>query len=188
MTSTQPNPAINPGVLVCVDLQAAFLAAMPDPDRLSRRCALAIAAAQGLGCPVLFTEQVPAKLGPTIPELLALAPTAPAFGKDAFSALGDATITAHLQTDGTKHLILCGLETPICIFQTALDALAAGHQVTLLSDCLGARRADDAATALTHLQKAGCHILPSESVFYALLGSARHPFFRPFTALVKKYN
>ena len=58
----------------------------------------------------------------------------------------------------------------------------------MLTDCVGARRANDATVVLSHLRHAGCTVLPAETVFYAGLQNARHPFFREYTALVKKYG
>ncbi len=175
-------------LLLCVDLQPVFLDTLPDATRLRRRCAFAIESAHGLGLPVLFTEQVPAKLGHTARELLAPLPKPEAMGKDAFSAFGDEHITRRIQEIGAEHLLVCGLETPVCVYQTAIAALRREYQVTVLTDCVGARRADDATAALAALSKAGCNLLPAESVFYALLNDARHPFFRAYTALVKKYG
>lgn len=175
-------------LLLCIDLQPAFLAAIPDSQRVHWRCSFALEAAKGLGLPVLFTEQVPAKLGHTAEDLLKLADGPVVMGKDAFSALGDKAIAAHLKAGGTPHLLICGIETPVCVYQTAVDARKSGYEVTLLFDCLGARRAADATAVLTHLAQAGCSVLPAESVFYALLRDARHPFFRDFTKLVKKYG
>ena len=180
--------AAAPPLLLAVDLQPTFLDAMPGGEAILRRASLAVAAATGLGLPVVFTEQVPTKLGPTAASLLALAPGAPVFGKDAFSALADDSVRAELlERREVGHLLLCGIETPICIHQTALDALRAGIEVTLLSDAVGARRPDDATACLQALRAAGVNVLPSETVFYALLGSARHPFFRDYTRLVKAY-
>lgn len=184
---TFSEPAPGP-VLVCIDLQEAFLKAIPDSQRLVRRCSFAIEAARGLGLPVVFTEQVPQKLGATLPTLAALAPEAAACGKSSFSALGDHGIRERLlETCHADHLILVGLETPICVYQTAVDALRSQVAVTLLSDCLGARRDDDARTALVALERAGVNVLPSETVFYSMLGDTGHPFFRDFTRLVKHY-
>lgn len=174
--------------LLCIDLQPVFIAAVNGGDAVQRRCALAVAAAAGLGLPVAFTEQVPQKLGATTPALRAAAPTAPAWPKHTFSALADPAIrTALLETDPVEHLLLCGVETPICVYQTAVDALAAGVQVTVLSDAVGSRRPDDARVALDALARHGAHVLPVETVFYALLGSTVHPFFRAFTRLVKEH-
>lgn len=174
--------------LLCIDLQPAFLAAIGDCQRVLGRCSFALEVAKGLGLPVVFTEQVPAKLGHTAGDLLTLAEKPAIFGKDAFSALGDPKVSAHLKAGGTNHLLLCGIETPICVYQTARAARLAGYAVTLLSDCLGARRADDAATVLAQLRHDGCAVLPAETVFYALLHDAKHPFFRDYTKLVKKYG
>ncbi len=174
-------------LLLCIDMQPAFLAAIPESQRVHWRCSFALEVARGLGLPVLFTEQVPAKLGGTAAELLELCATPEAMGKDAFSAFGNDKIAAQLRARGVKQLLLAGIETPVCVYQTARDALQAGYQVTILADCVGARRADDAARVLTHLAQAGCAVLPAETVFYSLLETAHHPFFRDYTALVKKY-
>jgi nicotinamidase-related amidase len=186
--STPPHPAPADTLLLCVDMQPRFIAAMEHGARVQRRCAFALAAAAGLGVPVAFTEQAPEKIGRTAPDLLALAPGAPAWGKVAFSALGDDRIRAALLDErALGHLLLCGLETPVCIYQTARAARAAGLHVTLLSDALAARRGDDARTCLEALARAGVHVLPSETVFYALLGDGRHPFFKTYTELVKSH-
>lgn len=173
-------------LLLCLDLQPAFIDALPDGDALLRRCTLAISAAEGLGLPVLFTEQMPQKLGGTTPALTQLSPSAPVCAKAAFSALADDGLREQILAGGTEHLILCGLETPICVYQTAIDALNENLQVTVLTDAVGARRPADADHALASLARLGVHILPVETVFYALLHDARHPFFKTFTRLVKK--
>jgi len=176
-------------LLLCVDMQPAFVRAMAEGERVQKRCAFAIAAAVGLGLPVAFTEQVPQKLGGTAPELLALAPGAPVWGKTAFSALGDDGIRDGLLRDrGIKHLLLCGLETPVCVYQTATAALAAEVGVTILTDAIGARRPGDAQVCLETLARAGAHLLPAETVFYALLHDVSHPFFRAYTQLVKSHG
>ena len=79
--------------LLCIDVQPVFVRAINDGPRVQRRGEFAVAAAHGLGLRVVFTEQVPAKLGRTAPELLAAAPGAVALGKDTFSALADDAIT-----------------------------------------------------------------------------------------------
>jgi hypothetical protein len=188
MTSSAPAVAVSNGLLLCLDLQPAFLAAICDSQRVHWRCSFALEAAKGLGLPVLFTEQVPAKLGNTAADLLALCTQPDVMGKDAFSAFADKAIAARLASSADKHLLIAGIETPICVYQTARDALQAGYQVTLLTDCIGARRSDDAAVVLAALRHAGCGVLPAETVFYSLVQGAKHPFFRDYTKLVKKYG
>jgi nicotinamidase-related amidase len=175
-------------LLLCVDLQPVFLQAIAGNESVQRRCSFAIQAAIGLGLQVAFTEQVPQKLGGTSPALLQLVPSPTVFPKTTFSALADPAIREWIRSQRIEHVLLCGIETSVCVHQTALDALTAGTQVTLLSDCVGARRPDDAQVCIEALVRAGVHVLPSETIFYALLHHVKHPFFRPYTQLVKNYS
>jgi len=184
---SSPSP-ITGALLLCLDLQPVFLKAVADGPAVLRRCQFAVAAAQGLKMPIAFTEQVPAKLGHTETSLLQLAAPAEVYAKETFSALQpDSPVREQLGRHHPEHLILCGLETPICVFQTAVDGLQAGLAVTVLADCVAARRPADAAACLQALARAGAHILPAETVFYSILKGTAHPFFRDYTALVKAH-
>lgn len=175
-------------LLLCVDMQPIFIRAMEDPATVQRRCAFALATAQGLGLPIAFTEQVPQKLGGTEAALRALAPQAPVFSKSTFSALAeDGMREALLRDHGVEHLLICGIETPVCVYQTAIAALAHDLRVTILSDAVGARRPADALACLATLRHAGAHVLPAETIFYALLRDVSHPFFKAYTQLVKSH-
>jgi nicotinamidase-related amidase len=176
--------------LLCLDLQPVFLRVVACGDEVLRRCQFAVAAATGLGIPVAFTEQVPGRLGGTEPAILALADRPEVHAKDTFSALaaGSPVRRALTEVRGIERLVLCGIETPVCVFQTAADALKGGLKVTVLSDCVGARREADARVCLDALARSGAEVLPAETVFYSLLGGAAHPFFRGYTELVKKYG
>ena len=92
-----------------------------------------------------------------------------------------------IESNQIDHLLLLGIETSICIYQTALQALGDNIGVTLLSDCISQRRPEDREPTLNQLLAMGAHILPAETIFYSLLGSAGHPQFRKFTQIVKKY-
>jgi nicotinamidase-related amidase len=175
-------------LLLCVDMQPVFIHAVVDGEQVRRRCEFAVSAAAGLGIPIAFTEQVPEKLGNTAPELLELAPQASVWGKNTFSALADEGVRdALLRQRDVQHLVLCGIETPICVYQTAIAALAEGLHVTVLHDAVGARRPRDAQASLDALARSGAHVLPAETVFYALLRDVSHPFFRAYTKLVKAF-
>lgn len=175
-------------MLLCIDVQPAFLRGIADRDRLLRRCAFAVGAAQGLGLRVAFTEQVPQKLGSTAPELLAGVKDPVLYSKSTFSAFADDGICDAIKRADIEHLILCGLETSICVYQTALDAVDNNLQVTILSDAVAARRPEDAEVCLRSLARHNVYVLPSETVFYSLLQGTHHPFFKGFTELVKKYG
>ena len=182
--------SVEGALLLCLDLQPVFLRAVAGGAGIRRRCEFAVAAARGLGMPLAFTEQVPDKLGGTEPALLEIAGSPLALAKDTFSALAPGSPVRRAMTEGRhiEHLIVCGVETPVCVFLTVVDALQAGTPVTVLSDCVGARREADARTCLEALARAGAHVLPAETVFYSILGGSSHPFFRAYTGLVKKYG
>jgi nicotinamidase-related amidase len=183
----RPVSAAPGAALLAVDLQDTLLGILPPAAarELRARVGLALSAAVGLGIPVYFTEQVPEKLGPTAAALRKLAPDAAVFAKGTFSALADSELRSALREEQIEHLLVVGLETPICVYQSALGALAEGIQVTVLSDAVAARRADDHAACLAALRHAGVHVLPTETVLYALLHDAGHPFFRTLVGLVK---
>ena len=173
--------------LLVVDVQPTFLKAMQDGEACLRRCLLAASAAKLLGVPVLFTEQVPAKLGPTHPDLLLAAGEGRAvFGKTAFSAFGAPGLVEAFGKLQVSQLLICGLEIPVCVYQTAMDALREGMGVTILSDAVTGRRSADGQACLEALRAAGAHVLPTETVFYAMVGDATHPQFRAYTELVKQ--
>jgi nicotinamidase-related amidase len=187
--SNSPHSVPDDTLLMCIDMQPKFIGAVAGGIRVRRRCEFAVAAAIGVGVPVAFTEQVPQKMGGTAPELIELAPQASVWGKNTFSALADEGIRdAVLRQRDIQHVLLCGIETPVCVYQTAIAAFAAGLQVTILSDAVGARRNDDAQACLAALARAGVHVLPAETVFYSLLRDVSHPFFRNYTQLVKVHS
>lgn len=175
-------------MLLCLDVQPIFLRAIADRDRLLKRCALALSAAQGLGLRVAFTEQIPQKLGGTQPELLAVVKDPVLYSKSTFSAFADDGICDAIKAADIEHLIICGIEAPICVYQTALDAVDNNLQVTILSDAVAARRPEDTEICLASLARHHVYVLPTETVFYSLVQGTHHPFFKGLTDLVKKYG
>lgn len=172
--------------LLCVDLQESFLKAIPEKDSLLRRCGFALEAARLLGVSVAATEQLPEKLGPTHPDLAGAWPeNTPVFPKGSFSALEAEGLHRWIEANQIDHLLLVGIEVPICLYQTAVQALGDDLGVTLLSDCVGQRRIGDRDAVFQQLLAMEAHILPAETVFYSLIGSADHPQFRAYTKLVK---
>jgi nicotinamidase-related amidase len=179
------NPIDHLGLL-CIDLQEAFLKVIPDQDKLIRRCCFALEAAQLLGVSVAATEQIPEKLGATHPDLAKAWPeNTPVFPKSSFSALEAEGLHRWIEANQIEHLLLIGIEVPICIYQTAVQALGNDLGVTLFSDCVGQRRLEDREAVFQQLLTMEAHILPSETVLYSLLGSAEHPHFRDYTKLVE---
>jgi nicotinamidase-related amidase len=172
--------------LLLIDYQDVFLNVMPDRERLLQRTSFALQAAELLGVSVAVTEQIPEKLGSSTQFLKDLwDPNTPIFDKSAFSSLEAEGLHRWIEANQIDHLLLAGMESSICVYQTAVQALGEDIGVTLLADCISERRAEDRAPVFEQLRAMDAHILPSETIFYSLLGSAEHPKFRAFTQLVK---
>lgn len=173
--------------LLVLDMQRPFVRAVAEGEQVARRALFAVRAARLFGLRVAFTEQVPAKMGGTLAALLeAGGEDAPVFAKTAFSALKAEGLRDWLNLGGTEHVLLAGVETPICLYQTATEALASDFDVTLLTDAAGARRSADVPPVLDTLRSAGVHCLPTETVFYSVLMDAAAAPFKDFTVLVKQ--
>ena len=171
-------------LLVIIDVQPKFMAPMPDREAVTRRCAFLVECAGVLGVPVLATEQVPERMGGTDPALLEKAEIQ-VFAKTAFSAFGCEDFVQAVQKSGKKQLVLVGVETHICVTQTALDALAQGYEVHLATDAITGRGETDALQRLAH---AGAQLSHTESVVYEWMEGADHPKFREILAVVKEFS
>lgn len=180
------NPTKHLGLLL-IDFQDVFLKAIPDRERLLKRTTFALKAADLLGVAVAVTEQLPEKLGGTTKVLSdTWAKNTPVFDKSAFSAFEADGLHRWIESNQIDHLLIAGIETSICVYQTAIQALGEDVGVTLLSDCISERRPEDREPVLKQLLAMDAHVLPSETIFYSLLGSAEHPKFKEFTQLVKE--
>jgi nicotinamidase-related amidase len=182
------DPNTHLGLLI-VDLQDSLLNVIPSSKALLNRCVFALEAAKLLSCHIAITEQSPKKLGPTHATIQSSLPEyTPVFEKTGFSAFDAEGLGRWIETNQIDHLLIAGIESPICIYKTALHALSDGLGVTLLADCIGERRIEDRQPVFQQLLNMEAHILPSETIFYSLLGDAQNPAFKAFTALVKKHT
>lgn len=189
----QLNRKVRPEILdsvalLVIDAQDSFIDTLKDKEAFKQRAAFAIEAARCLKLHTIFTEQAPEKLGRTNADLFKLAYKPKVFSKQTFSALGAPGIQAYLRDKEIYNLLVVGLETPICLYQTGLQATDEDIDVTYLSDCIGARRPQDAAPTLDALTRMGCQVLPSETIFYSLLSDTVNPYFRAFTQIVKAFD
>ena len=182
------NPAEHLGLLI-IDLQSSLISKTNDGSKLLNRCSFAIKAALLLQCKIAVTEQSATKLGNICDELRRILPEEiPVFSKNSFSAMDCPGIKKWIEDNQVEHLLLIGLESSICIYQTAVQALSENIGVTLLSDCIQERRIEDRHPVIQQLLTMDAHVLPSETIFYSLIGSAEHPKFNEFTKLVKQHS
>ena len=173
-------------LLLVVDAQERLFDKIYQKENLKKRLHFVIDVANDLGIQIAFTEQYPEKLGETCSHLRKLAPKSPRFSKKTFSALACPEFLDWFEERSFRHILIIGLETPICIYQTVLDFIDKDLECTLLTDAMGSRSQRDADTVLKTLRGASCHCLPSETVFYSMLRSSDHPLFKSFNEKVKK--
>jgi nicotinamidase-related amidase len=109
----------------------------------------------------------------------------PLIAKSAFSACGAPKFMKAVRAAGKKQVILAGIEAHVCVYQTALDLMAAGYEVIVAADAVSSRTVENKKWALEALRGAGTHILPVETILFALLGDAADPRFKEMLGLIK---
>jgi nicotinamidase-related amidase len=173
-------------ILVVIDVQEKLLPAVWEAERVQRQIEFITRAARILGVPVLGTEQNPGKMGST-PSSVRDQFSDPAVAKMTFSAWADGSFRAALGDSGRNQVVLCGLETHICIGLTAFDLLDEGFDVVVCPDAVSARNVERHKLGMERIRDAGAVPAHTESVVYEWLGSAENPSFRTILGLVKEY-
>lgn len=168
-----------------IDMQSCLLDGIAEKDGLVEAVSIFCKAMNLFEIRTVITEQVPSKLGETCVEISSLCVDSPKFSKKTFSAFGESSFASWVEQAKIEHLIITGIETPICVYLSAVDAVKKGIEVTVLTDCVGARRPGDATRCFGQLESIGCHLLPLETLLYSLLGSADHTVFRSISELVR---
>jgi nicotinamidase-related amidase len=171
-----------PTSLLCVvDIQERLLPAIRTGPQVVAMASRLADAATLLGVRRVLTEQYPKGLGPTPLDLAAKLPRA--VTKMAFSCCGSDAFTASIAAD-IESVLLCGLETHVCIAQTALDLLARGLTVFIAVDAVGSRHAADHEIALRRLESSGAILTTTEAALFEWCRSAEHPQFQAVRKLV----
>lgn len=170
---------------VLIDVQDKLARAMHDRERLLDNCRRALACMQALGVPVVWSEQVPEKLGPTLPELAALLPGATPIRKHTFSCCGEAAFNAAVEALKRSRAIVAGIEAHVCVYQTAADLFARGYHVELLADAVSSRTPGNRTIGLDRARSAGCSVSSVETAVFELLRTSEHPAFRDVSRILK---
>lgn len=162
-------------VLVVIDVQEKLFPKVFEPARVLARLDLLLTAANRMEIPVLLTEQYPQGLGSTIEDIRRLIPGVQPLAKMDFSCLpapGFKEQLAALHRDHREQIVLTGIETHVCVTQTALDLAAQGERVMVVGDATSSRRPQDADMALQRLSRNGLTVMPAESVVFEWLRRA----------------
>ena len=171
--------------LVVIDVQGKLAQLMHNSTELFKNLRLMIQGAQVLGIPILLTEQYPKGLGPTVPEVSELLPAIPPIAKNAFSCCGERAFMLALERLGRHQILLTGIETHVCVHQTALDLHDAGYEVQVIADAVSSRTAENRHIGLEKMRDAGVVITSTETALFELMKLAEGPQFKQISQLVK---
>jgi nicotinamidase-related amidase len=175
--------------LVVVDLQIRLLAAMSEPERAAmvKNTEILLQAAEVLDIPVLYTEQYPKGLGPTVPAIAERMPAlARGLEKTGFSCCAADGFSKTLKATGREQVILVGQETHVCVLQTALELMAEGYRVFVVEDAVCSRSTVHKQNALARMREAGGVVTNIESVVFEWLRDAAHPQFKALSKLIRE--
>jgi nicotinamidase-related amidase len=178
--------------LVVVDIQEKLAAVMDRRDQIIERTQLLVRAAAIVGVPIFMTRQYPAGLGPCSPEITEVLEEARRAGaevfeadKMAFDCFVEPAFADAVKASGRTQLVIAGMETHICIVQTALTGRREGFEVHVAADACCAQRAEAHGIALQRLANAGAIVTTAESAAYELVGMAGTPEFKRLLGAVK---
>ena len=171
--------------LLVVDVQERFVPAMHEIEPVVANIERLARAAGLFDIPIVASEQVPQKLGPTLPSLAELLP--PSVAKSKFSAaeLLGGPPQDHSRETERPQVVLCGIETHVCILQTAVELAERDRLPVVVVDATTSRTPASHAAALARLQQLGVTLATTEMVLFEWLRDAAHPAFREVSRLIR---
>lgn len=172
-------------IAVVVDVQERLYPHIHEHEAMARRCAMLIRGLRILEVPILVTEQYVKGLGKTIPIVAEALGEHDAYEKISFSCCGDGAFESELLSYARHQVVLMGIETHVCVLQTALDLLASGNTVVIVEDCVSSRTEVDKRVAIERIRHAGGIITTAESLLFELLRNAGTDTFKQISHLVK---
>ena len=176
-------PTLDPrlSTLALIDFQVKLMPVIDNGEATVANARKLADAASLVEVPVVYTEQYPKGLGPTVPELAA--PAGAPLPKMCFGAV---EAEGFLDRIGEDHsIVLAGVEAHVCVLQTALGLIARGRQVYVVRDAISSRRPSSVEAAIRRMELQGVEIVTTEMVIFEWIGSSAHPKFREATALIK---
>jgi nicotinamidase-related amidase len=171
-------------VLMVIDIQERLVPAMPYGQEAIQNTNILISVSNKLNIPIIITEQYPKGLGRTASEVSSYFEEAEVYEKITFSGCTD-EVTAALKRLGKKKIIIAGMETHVCVFQTARDLLAHDYHVFVVRDAVCSRTTGNHLNGLSLMSVMGAVITNTETVFFDLMKKAGTPLFKELSKLIK---
>ena len=170
--------------LLMVDVQERLLPAMSDPVSIVENGGRLLGAARTLAVPAVVSEQYPAGLGHTVPQLATLAPANAIHEKLEFSCFASPALRATL-SGAERQTVIFGIEAHVCVLQTAIEMVVAEHDVTVVVDAIGSRAPESKKIALRRMQDAGVRLATTEMILFEWLRRAGTPEFKTISRLIR---
>jgi len=170
--------------LIVIDIQDALTRVMHEKDRLVDAARHLIQGANALALPIIVTEQYPKGLGHTIPEVARLMESEPV-EKTAFSCCGEKAFVRAIEALGRKQILLCGIETHVCVYQTARDLVERGYEVEVVADAVSSRTIGNKLIGLDRIKESGAKLTTVEMALFELLKVAGGDAFKQIVKIVK---
>jgi nicotinamidase-related amidase len=159
-------------VLVVIDFQGNLARAMDNKEELFDNAQKIIRGMRVFEVPVLATEQVPAKLGPTISEIARHLTGVKIIGKENFSCWKDPSFREKLMALNRKQALIIGIEAHVCVYQTAMDLMESGYEVQVAADAISSRTPQNKITGIQKMAAGGVGITSAEMALFELLKTA----------------
>ncbi|UCG63041.1 MAG: hydrolase [Candidatus Zixiibacteriota bacterium] len=172
-------------VLVVIDIQGKLATLMHHRGTLFQNAVRMIQGAGVLGIPIIWTEQLPDKLGETSPEIKAALKGEQPLVKKAFSCCGDDAFLKRIVAVGRKQVLLTGIETHICVYQTAVDLIRSGYEVYVVQDAVSSRIESNYDLGIERMKDAGAILTSVEMSLFEMLRVAEGDQFRQIVRIVK---
>ena len=172
-------------LLLLIDIQDKLLAVMDKKKQILRQARQLTEGCASLGIPILISEQYPHGLGPTEATLRQAAGDSCLYEKTSFGCLAEGCFADQLRRWNKTQIIIAGIESHICVHQTAMQLTQAGNQVFVAADACGSRCPEDYAIAIQSLNQMGCRIGSVEMFLFELLQNSNHPCFKTISRIIK---
>ncbi len=172
-------------VLVIVDVQGKLVQAMHDRESLIKNLQILMRGAKILGIPIICAEQYPKGLGPTVPELQEIIQPWQPIEKNCFSCCQNEDFMEAVRDSGKSQILLAGIESHICVYQTARDLLEQNYAVEVVADAVSSRTEANKHIGIEKIVSLGGSFTSTEMALYELLKVAQGDQFKEILKLVK---
>ncbi len=175
----------NETAAVVIDIQERLLPHIYDAGKILDNCSKLIEGLHILSVPVIVTQQYTKGLGPTEPSIVQTFSEFNYIEKTAFSCFDEPAFKEEILITGKQNIILCGIETHVCVLQTCLDLIDRGFRPVVVHDCISSRKQEDKLVAIERMRQEGARISTMESILFELTRRAGTETFKSISRLVK---